>query len=738
LGDSSYVVYRNVKSFGAKGDGVTDDTAAINSAITAYGRCGQGCDSTTTRFAVVYFPAGTYLVSSPIIQYYQTQFVGDATNLPTLLAAPAFKGMAMIDSDPYANGGSNWYTNQNNFYRQIRNFIFDTTQTPSGSTTTCIHWQVAQATSLTNLVFKMTTGSLHQGIWMENGSGGWMSDLVFYGGGFALWVGNQQFTSRNISIHGTTTGIYMNWNWGWTFKNLYISGAKTGLEMTSAGGEGQNLVGSVILMDVNIVDTQIAVKTGTPNSASPATSDSLLIDNGYFTNVATVVASTSGATLVAGNSQGTTHVPTWAQGHVYNTASESTTTSGFLPQAKRPAALVDASKGNNYYFEKPKPQYENYDVTAFVSVKDEGAHGDGKTDDTVAIQTVLYRYAGCRIIFFPAGTYILSKTVVVPAGTRIVGEAWSTLMADGAAFQDPNNPVPMVQVGNPGDVGVVEMSDLLFTSRGPQTGAILVQWNIQDPSGAQGSAGMWDCHFRVGGAAGNDQQIGTCPKYQPPTTACMGTFMLLHITTTASVYLENIWAWTADHDLDAFGADMSGQISVFNGRGILVESTSAAWLYGTASEHNWFYQYQFENAENVMMAMIQTETPYYQPAPYNAPWERSVAYNDPDFSDCPAGSPACEMAWGARFIDTKNIYTYGAGIYNFFQYYNQTCLDTEDCQDAIIDISTPVTSELYLYGLNTKASVGMVHFNGEITAVAADNVNTFCSTVHYLANAQSK
>lgn len=43
---------------------------------------------------------------------------------------------------------------QNNFFRQIRNFILDTTAMPV-SAGTGIHWQVAQATSLQNIVFNM-------------------------------------------------------------------------------------------------------------------------------------------------------------------------------------------------------------------------------------------------------------------------------------------------------------------------------------------------------------------------------------------------------------------------------------------------------------------------------------------------------------------------------------------------------------------------------------------------------
>lgn len=47
--------------------------------------------------------------------------------LPVLKAAPNFLGIAMIDSDPYIPSGGQWYTNQNNFFRQVRNIVFDMT-----------------------------------------------------------------------------------------------------------------------------------------------------------------------------------------------------------------------------------------------------------------------------------------------------------------------------------------------------------------------------------------------------------------------------------------------------------------------------------------------------------------------------------------------------------------------------------------------------------------------------------
>lgn len=58
-------------------------------------------------------------------------------------------------------------------------------------------------------------------------------------------------------------------------------------------------------------------------------------------------------------------------------------------------------------------------------------------------------------------------------------------MGFGSFFSDIKNPQVMIQVGQKGDVGILEMTDLLFTVRGSTAGAILMEWNVH--ADAQGS-----------------------------------------------------------------------------------------------------------------------------------------------------------------------------------------------------------------------------------------------------------
>ena len=39
-------------------------------------------------------------------------------------------------------------------------------------------------------------------------------DMVFNGGRYGMWVGNQQFTVRNVTVNNANTAVYQSWNWG--------------------------------------------------------------------------------------------------------------------------------------------------------------------------------------------------------------------------------------------------------------------------------------------------------------------------------------------------------------------------------------------------------------------------------------------------------------------------------------------------------------------------------------------
>ncbi|KAH9951962.1 exo-beta-1,3-glucanase [Amylocystis lapponica] len=707
----SYQVFRNVKDFGAVGDGVTDDTDAINNAISSGSRCGNGCGSSTVSPAVVYFPQGKYLVSSPIIAYYYTQLIGDGRVPPTLLASSSFSGMAVIDADPYIPGGNGaqWYVNQDNFFRSVRNFVIDLTQMPASASATGIHWQVSQATSLMNIVFEMSTasGNSHQGIWMENGSGGFMGDMVFNGGKFGMWVGNQQFTVRNVTMNNVNTAIYSIWNWGWTFQGVTINNCQVGFDMMTGGlTMNDQTTGAVAIIDAYVSNTPIFVRS---SNSSSSLAGSIVLNNIHLTNVPTAVGVVGGDVVLNG---GTTTISSWAQGNVYSGTSSTTsfTQAGVAAPAK-PGSLLD---GSGKIFGRMHPQYEDYAVSQFVSVKSNGAKGDGKTDDTAALQSILNQYSGCNIIFFDAGTYLITSTLTIPAGTQMVGEAWSVIMGSGSAFADQNNPTVMVRVGAAGSSGIVEISDIIFATQGPTPGAIVVEWNVNSPT--QGGAAMWDSHIRLGGADGTNLQQSNCPSGSN-SNSCFAAFLALHLTSGSNAYLEGTWVWLADHDLDG-----SEQITLFSGRGILSESAGPVWLIGTASEHHTLYQYSLAGAQNHYMGLIQTETPYYQPSPaVPSPFSINSAYHDPSF---PSG---LSSAWAVSVTSSSNILIFGAGLYSFYSNYDQTCNNDSSCQTQLLNVDS--ASSINVYSLSTVYATYMLSVNGNGIVPQSANVNGLQSTM---------
>jgi hypothetical protein len=142
---------------------------------------------------------------------------------------------------------------------------------------------------------------------MENGSGGFVSDLKFTGGYVQLLhgrgrscsspfhihrlgpatrrcqfcifnivsspltqlpprnigfvAGSQQFTATNLQFTSCLTAVFSQWNWGFTWKNIYVLSCWIAFDCTSYSGLTKQGTGSITILDshFNGVPTAITV-----------------------------------------------------------------------------------------------------------------------------------------------------------------------------------------------------------------------------------------------------------------------------------------------------------------------------------------------------------------------------------------------------------------------------------------------------------------------------------------------
>lgn len=746
----NYRVFRSVKDFGAVGDGVNDDTDAINAAISSGNRCGPGCDGSTTTPALVYFPPGTYLVSRPIIDYYYTQIIGNARCRPIIKASGNFTARWVVDSNPYQNTGNLAWGSTNVFWRQISNFVIDMTAAPlrpdADDSLAGIHWPSSQATSLSNIEFKMSTAPLarQRGIFMESGSGGYLGDLTFNGGVIGLEVGNQQFTMRNLVFNNVQTAIRQIWSWGWTYQGVSINNCGVGFDFTSVSLDlgvpatyGQYQVGSITILDSSISNTPVGIRIGNPNGNDPRSVNNFIFENIALNNVPIAIQDQNVGGVDLPGTPTNTVIRAWGRGDEYTTAFQNTTPGnpidGTFTPFGRPVSLVDSS--TNRYYARSKPLYADLPASSFLSARAFGAVGNGATDDTNALNELFAAAAEQgKVAYIDHGQYIVSRTVFIPPGTRITGESYPQIVSAGEFFNDIANPQPVVRIGTAGgQPGSIEWSDTIVSTRGQQTGAIGIEYNLASGGTGQPS-GMWDVHVRIGGFAGSQLQLAQCAK-TPDTPAnnpaainrdCIGAFMSMHITAPSSgLYMENCWFWVADHDIE--DEANNSQITVYAGRGLLIESlTGQIWLVGTGVEHHQMYEYQLYNTRDIEMGQIQTESAYYQPNPdARFPFPTDQRFHDPVFQ-------AGEDGWGLRIVNSRGIRTYGAGLYSFFNNYNQaTCIPERNCQSRILSIEG-AQNDVVVYNLNTVGTTWMTTVNNRNIVPSADNVGMFAASVAYV------
>ncbi|KAL8646886.1 MAG: hypothetical protein Q9210_005874 [Variospora velana] len=378
-----------------------------------------------------------------------------------------------------------------------------------------------------------------------------MSDLTFNGGLNAAYFGNQQLTVRNCTINNANNAINMVWDWGWTFQSISINNCSVGLNITNKSPAAQT-VGSVTFIDSSIANTPLqnalAAVQGIGNGDNPAWHAEWWFHHDY-------------------------HIGTGSFLHFFRPFHRRRPYLSHPPPPKPAGQNHRRCSGKNL-----TPQYESVPASQFLSARAAGATGDGKSDDTRPLQDVFIRAASERkIVFLDAGIYSITWTLYIPTESKIFGEAYPVILSSGSYFANKQDPTTVVQVGKPGETGCIELSDFIVSTQGAQAGAIGIEWNIESDATP---SGMWDVHVRIGGFAGSNLQIADCPAMPDQkgvvNEKCIGAHTSMYVRKgVRGLYMENVWLWTADHDLDY--AEFKN-ITVYNGRGLNMQAERNVWL----------------------------------------------------------------------------------------------------------------------------------------------------------------
>ncbi|KAJ5949866.1 Pectin lyase fold/virulence factor [Penicillium verhagenii] len=699
-GSQVYPVYRNVMDYGVVNDGSGDQTAKLQKAIDDDGNGGTRKGKGVTRYpAEVYLPGGTYTLGSTLTLTVGTIIVGDPQNPPVIRASPNFQGQFLVMGYDKNNGNP-----ETSFMMLVKNVILDTTAVAPNTRITALQWGVAQGSGLTNVQVHMPTNSKgHTGIDIAAGSTIAVTDVRIVGGATGIINSNQQVNFKNIQFIQCGTAFDAKGGWTVLIQGALFESCGTGINMTSNG------LGSLVLLDSTIKNSGPAVRFHDSSHDTGNQNSQLLIQNLEHDGTSPIAVDSDGRIRLAA----TPHIDTWLWGSLVEGQYEQ----GATHKTQRAANLLV----NGKFFTKPQPTYTEYGTADVVNVKSVPGFpvkGDGRQDETNSLNAILKQNAeNCKITYIPFGVYRVSDTLFVPVGTRIVGEAWAVISGFGDAFKDAKNPRAVVKLGNPGDIGLIEIQDMRFSVGEILPGAKVLEINAagQQP----GDVALWNTNVMVGGTA--ETSISNICTSQDPKD-CMAAFMVMHLTESSSAYIENFWGWTADHNLDS----SSLLTIVSTGRGILVESTKGTWLTGTGSEHHWLYDYNFNKAANVFAGLLQSESPYmqgsgeYENAP--APWTADPKFGDPDFTWCGPNDQKCRTSLATNIEGGSNIALYNSAAWAFFDgywngLYNEPC--TGKCQTNMMRVSG-APQNLVWYSVGTRQTDVMI-LDGKTNPREADH-----------------
>lgn len=433
--DAGLVNVRTV--YGAAGDGVTDDTTAIQTAIR----------DNIGKLRVLYFPSGTYLVSDTLIWKNAAGTWGCYLNLQgqnrtnTIIklqnSCPGYASAATPKA-VIKTGSQNPYTTAEGDGNQ------------------------AFMNSITNLTVDTGTGNLGAiGIdYMANNQGS-IEEVTIKGTGVSGLSMTRKYPGpcliKNVSITGFTYGVNISRSeYSVVFENLTLSGQLT-------GGAGVNNTGNVLLLrKVTSTNTVPAIRS------SGSTSMITVLDGVFNGGSASFSAiDTAAGELYARNVSSTGYQSVIrSKGVVISGSTKSEFVSNTIERLfPSPDSALNLPV-------QETPVFHDNNMANWANVMSYGAVPSNSTDDSAAIQAAID--SGATTVYFPSvvsGRYAIANTLIVRGNVRrIIGfnTPLFTLNA-GSAFSDAANPKPVFRVSGSNDVVIEGIRTWQGVTGGPGT-----------------------------------------------------------------------------------------------------------------------------------------------------------------------------------------------------------------------------------------------------------------------------
>ena len=575
--DDPKAVYLTTDAFGVHGDGVADDTDAIQKAIDrAVESASQG---------IVFVPEGRYRLSKTVIVWASVRLIGYGAKRPVFVLGHNTPGYQDRSAENYmvffsggrpgANRGGTVSgrprdASAGTFYSAMSNIDIEIGEHNPGAV--AVRGTYAQHSFLAHIDFQIGSG-----IAGVHDTGNVMEDVRFFGGQYGIWT-------RTPSP-------------GWQFMavDAYFEGQREAAIRETAAGLTLvrplfRKVPTAVTIDAGSYD-DFWIKDGRLEDVSgPAFVISMEENARSQTNMENVVC---------------TRVPVFAQfresGKQVDGPSEMYEVKTFMH------GLYFADMGvpgvTKDIFEtaplKTMPAPVSSDLTplppasTWVNVRSLGAKGDGVTDDTAAFRKAI---AGNQAIYVPSGFYVISDTLTLRPDTAIIGlhplVTQIDLLDRTAAFQGLGAPEPMIEAPKGGANIIIGIG--IYTN-GINPRAVGVKWmsgkdSLMNDVRFLGGHGTLNIDINLDGSRTNPYN-NTHSGDPDANRRWDSQYPSLWVTNGGGGTFFDIWT-----------------PNTFAQAGMLISDTATEGrIYQMSSEHHVRYELQFRNVSNWKIYALQTE-----------------------------------------------------------------------------------------------------------------------------------